>query len=248
MSPTSSVRSLEAPPRPERGRLRSLEISGPILQSTVDSKLNLVPVCRSNDVVEPLPAIAESKQEAAVLKDTGAKVKAKAPQPPALIKPLTLLKDEVKPSSLVSWRSKDKPDQSVVAAPESSNSSPTKSSRRPASIATTRPSRPTSRPPQPPPPRPLGSEATNPKEPLYDTVRESSNERDFTEKPKQQPPPPPPRPKSLISGPTKAKPEHFESPFTSPQEFVTPTSSPLFSRKSPDTVSTASSSEGDLVI
>ena len=251
LSPTSSVKSLEAPPRPERGRLRSLDISGPILQSTVDSKMHLVPVCRSGDA-EPLPAIPEVSTSAhpTPLKETGTKVKAKAPPPPVDVKPISSLKEEAKPSSSgspVSWRSKDKREnEDKKPSSENINSSPTKSSRRPASIATTRPSRPTSRPPQPPPPRPLGGDHSSPKEPLYDTVRESSCEKEVVLE-KAAPPLPPPRPKSLIGTSSKPKIEKFESPFTSPQEFVTPTSSPLFSRKSPDTVSTTSSSEGDLV-
>jgi hypothetical protein len=159
LSPTSSVKSLEAPPRPERGRLRSLDISGPILQSSVDSKMHLVPVCRAPDA-ETLPVIAETSINVEpVHKDTGTKVKSKAPPPPVVVKPIVLVKDESKPRSSgspVAWRSSlmGSKDKTGSETKTESNASPTKSRGRPASIATTRPSRPTSRPPQPPPPRP----------------------------------------------------------------------------------------------
>jgi small subunit ribosomal protein S20 len=52
LSPTSSLRSFDGPPRvPERGNLRHLQISNPILQTAVNIKTSLLPVCRENDII-----------------------------------------------------------------------------------------------------------------------------------------------------------------------------------------------------
>jgi hypothetical protein len=82
------------------------------------------------------------------------------------------------------------------------------------------------------------------REPIYDTIKESpSPEKEISNECKG---------KGADSNRVNARPSSIavSSSVTSPQDdqdFVTPTTSPLFARRSPDTLSTASSSEGDLL-
>ena len=113
LSPTSSLTSFDGPPKPERGNLRNLQISNPILQTAVDIKTSLVPVCRPNDdtasnqysdsrrssSASPLPASvnvsstptlsirSDNSTSSGVSKtDSFVKNKGKAPQPPQINK------------------------------------------------------------------------------------------------------------------------------------------------------------------
>ena len=192
--------------------LRGLEISGPILQSAVDIKTKLVPVS-SLAGGSPMPPPPPTGS-------TTSPVPTRAAPPP----PVTPRgqKQETSPQQTGAVpKTKEKP--SALKHSKSLGSS----SKRPASIASTRPVRPTAPPPPRPPaekPKPPASSAT----PATATAAKTSNSK--TE-----------RPSSIdISSPTA----------TDDGEFVTPTTSPLFERrsgrKSPDTVSTASS-EGDLL-
>ncbi len=129
--------------------------------------------------------------------------------------------------------------------------------KRPASIAASRPVRPSAPPPKPPPA--AGSSSTSSSkvttapdlssekhvydEPppddshIYDTIKERSPPKEGESQAAQR------RPTSI----TLPEASSVTSPSTE-DEFMTPTTSPLFSRKkSPDSVSTASSSEGDLM-
>ena len=347
LSPTSSLRSFDGPPRvPERGNLRNLQISNPILQTAVDIKTNLVPVRRaSEDIANPLagPLMSASisptpparvsigtsgltpynlPSDSAVSlngprTDNYVRTKGKAPQPPPQRKidvgstssnsPLNLnvslkaagssnlaKEDTVDGKSdnkslftNISRRlsNKTKHSERRDSAPEACISShlmttvvpnsPSTSSissqsttdckntntnkfgfpttaatddkassklysssrtKRPASIATTRPVRPTA----PPPPRPPNnSRAQNSPtrsdtssvasstcsinttgsktEPIYDTIRENPLEE-------------------------KAEATSITSPLS--EEFVTPTSSPILTRRNSDTISTGSSTDG----
>ena len=206
--------------------LRNLEISGPILQSTVDIKTTLVPVC-SLAGGSPMPPPTGS---------TTSPVPSRAAPPPPVAP-----RGHGKGSSPVETGAVPKAKERPSALKHSKSLG--SSSKRPASIASTRPVRPTA----PPPPRPPAE--------------------------KPPPPPPAPAPpttaaatkatdsRAAASSSSKAAAERPSSiDISSPSatddgEFVTPTTSPLFERrgggggggrKSPDTVSTASS-EGDLL-
>ena len=337
LSPTSSLRSLDGPPKlVEKGNLRSLQISNPILQTTVDIKTSLVPVRRASDdlmthtLTEYLrstsisPAPSKISASNSVLSsqntiinsvipnisksDNIIKSKGKAPQPPQRkaetsafdLKTLDSVlkgsstcnafdgKDNKNLLSSLSLRlsNKGRHSERRDSAPETCTTnlaivpnSPSVSSisitsnvdtkilnaskaelpidtenktskykverqpqssksKRPASIATTRPVRPTA----PPPPRPLngvraqvsptrsdtGSVASSTSsistttgnsrvEPIYDTIRENPLEE-------------------------KAEATSITSPLS--DDFVTPTSSPILTRRNSDTVSTGSSTDG----
>ena len=215
-SPTPSNNSQSSLQGPGgKPTLRGLEISGPILQSTVDIKTKLVPVS-SLAGGSPVPPPSTGS--------TTSPVPTRAAPPP----PVTPRRHEQETSPLKTGtvpKTKEKP--SALKHSKSLGSS----SKRPASIASTRPVRPTAPPPPRPPaekPRPPTSPATTAAAPATRTTSSSSKSE---------------RPSSIdISSPTA----------TDDGEFVTPTTSPLFERrsgsgrKSPDTVSTASS-EGDLL-
>ena len=217
-SPTPSNNS-QSPFQGAGGKpsLRGLEISGPILQSTVDIKAKLVPVS-SLAGGSPVPPPATGST-------TTSPVPTRAAPPP----PVTPRSHEQETSPLKTGavpKTKEKPG----ALKHSKSLGP--SSKRPASIASTRPVRPTAPPPPRPPaekpPRPPPASPAAP--PTSTAVKKASNAKME-------------RPSSIdVSSPTA----------TDDGEFVTPTTSPLFERrsgsgrKSPDTVSTASS-EGDLL-
>jgi hypothetical protein len=337
LSPTSSLRSFDGPPKPDRGNLRNLQISNPILQTAVDIKTNLVPVCRPNDdviassiadtlrstTVSPSPPRStpgthilsinseslDTNSSSIAKVDSMVKIKGKAPQPPQIKKVSTSSLEGI-PSSIVSKstintgpvKNDDKDNKSLLSnisrrlsnrtkysdrrdsAPEACTTTTTKvpnspsvssilkqsnaddkilnpnkagitsfketkppkhdmdrhpptiKSKRPASIATTRPVRPTA----PPPPRPQSSSRSqtsptrsdtgsiasstssinapsNRSEPIYHTIRENPLEE-------------------------KLEATSITSPLS--DDFVTPTSSPILTRRNSDTISTGSSTDG----
>ena len=330
LSPTSSLSSVDGPPKPERSNLRNLQISNPILQTAVDIKTSLVPVCRANDEtvtnqyadstrsssISPAPASvgssstptlsvrSDSSTSSSLSKPESAlKNKGKAPQPPQSSKIATAskdsdyskskpspaenrIKDDDKNKSLLtnisrrlSNRSKHserrdsapeacttvsttvpnspsvssivktsadgkiiKTDIKVMTSPlvtkhsanEIDKSGQSSKSRRPASIATSRPVRPTAPPPRPPsnsrsqisPTRSDTSSITSSSsivpgnhksEPIYHTIRENPLEE-------------------------KTEAISITSPLS--DDFVTPTSSPIMTRRNSDTLSTGSSTDG----
>lgn len=226
-SPTSSVRSQEAPPRPERGQLRKLDISGPILQTNVEMKGNFIPVSRfSESDTESKPAASTRSTDS----PSPSHKKAKAPQPPPVVP-----------------RRSDK----------SPSRSEKKASKRPSSIATTRPSRPSAPPPRPPPQRPnVGGSPTR-----SDTSSLASNDSSsiilMTSSKKPQPAKIDSAPMAVVRATASTTTTYSEaaagsrvSPVTSPlslDDFDTPLSSPIMARRSPDALSTTSSSDGDLM-
>ena len=335
LSPTSSLRSEDGPQKHDRANLRSLQISNPILQTAVDIKTNLLPVCRANDEIiahqyasplnsksispsptnitsSPLPSSDKSvsTNTIAARAEGAVKSKGKAPQPPTNKKEIPsseeiisniltsksasktstsedIVKDNKNLLSSISRRlsNKSKPSDRRDSAPEASNTNATKvpsspsvssilkqsdasnqvlnekeafltskdakpstkytaerppvhsKSKRPASIATTRPVRPTA----PPPPRPpnssrsqssptrsdtgsiasstssTGTIGNNKSEPIYHTIRENPLEE-------------------------KVEVTSITSPLS--DDFVTPTSSPIMTRRNSDTISTGSSTDG----
>lgn len=247
-SPTKS----EPPPRPERGHLRGLQISNPILQTNVAIKADLLPVCRAEDVdvpnVGPANSTAPSSEQrtgsplpvrvappppaSSSPVHSGAKLKSKAPQPPI---------SSSSSSSSVPWRS-DKPasksserrDSAPVVETAKQKDGPKKAksntSKRPASIATTRPVRPSAPPPRPPPSKPGSSSPTKSDTSSVDSVV-------LLKKPAVE----------HIYDTIKESPEKEVTSPLSLDLFDTPLSSPIIARRSPDTLSTASSSDGDLM-
>ncbi len=254
-SPTSSVRSgHEPPPRPERGHLRKADISGPILlQTNIDPAKagNLVPVCRSEDV-KVSPALSPSHS---------GRLKAKAPLPP----PVASSAASVPAASTARRASADKGDPTTNLLTKKPAGHKSSSSKRPASIATTRPARPSAPPPRPPPQRlELGGSPTkSDTSSLASSVDLSSNHDAKSSVPHSASSSSTTssysRPSSIsTSSSINSKPtasgssttSGAASDVTSPlsmELFDTPLSSPIIARRSPDTLSTASSSDGDLM-
>ena len=179
--------------------LRNLEISGPILQYSSLAGSSPMPPPPTGSTTSPVPTRA-------------------APPPPVTPRGHKQETSPLKTGAVP--KTKEKP--SALKHSKSLGSS----SKRPASIATTRPVRPTA----PPPPRPPAEKPPKPPASATPTTATVAKTTSKTE-----------RPSSIdISSPTA----------TDDGEFVTPTTSPLFERrsgrKSPDAVSTASS-EGDLL-
>ena len=287
-SPTSSLRSnepqLQPPPRPERGPISKLDISGPILQTNVEMKGNFLPVCRAadatptettaknsfstltststtskmssketsptttktQDLMSPVPvstkasdlirenAIVMSSQlireNARVLNSNSGKIspkKNKAPQPPPII-PRRSSPSKTSSENTV-------PSKSETAAPKKTNI------KRPASIATTRPSRPSAPPPRPPPQKPnVGGSPTRSDTSSLASVDSSVSSSTATSK----------GPSVTSEEESVKSSKKILSPLTSPlslDDFDTPLSSPIIARRSPDALSTTSSSDGDLM-
>ena len=330
LSPTSSLQSFDGPPKHEKGNLRSLQISNPILQNAVDIKTSLVPVCLPNDgfvsnqysdsnrsaIVSPAPAcvnttgtptlsVRSDNSTGSNLSKTEsfAKHKGKAPQPPKSSKIITSITSDSSnfSSKSISTESRKKDDNNKTlltnisrrlsnrskhserrdSAPEASTavsttvpSSPSVSSiikpsadskilstdikglasstniktsaheidkhgqcsksRRPASIATTRPVRPTA-----PPPRPPSSTRSQISPTRSETSSISSNTSLTTASQRSEP-----IYHTIRENPLEEKNETLS--ITSPlsDDFVTPTSSPIITRRNSDTLSTSSSTDG----
>ena len=253
-SPTSSLRSSNdplptgPPPRPERRPISKLDISGPLLQTNVEMKGNFLPVCRAADATptDTMPAISfppistSSASVTSMASDpststtstskvvTSAKQispkKNKAPQPPPIIP------RRQSPSKTASSN------KSEVASVKKSSSV-----KRPASIATTRPSRPSAPPPRPPPQRPnVGGSPTRSDTSSLASIDSSVSSSTATSK----------GPSVTSEDESCRSAGHSKktiSPLTSPlslDDFDTPLSSPIIARRSPDALSTASSSDG----
>ena len=111
----------------------------------------------------------------------------------------------------------------------------TGSKRRPASIATSKPTRPNAPPPKPPPSRKNSSESSPDDIYVYDdasAVRAGRKESLVQNEPIYD---------TISEGPELAE-------IASPEEFTTPAGSPVFKKKSPDAISTGSSAaEEDLM-
>jgi len=248
----SKAGSLPRKAKPDRSSLRNLEISAPILQGDVEHKADLVPVCRSPDTAvtsSPTPGPGPRHGSPSMKRPAPP-----PPTKPALAaKSADISAAEKSPEKTKSskfslpWRSNpgkaneeagESQEESLVHKVSSSDDilgykkpevKPERSSgrsRRPASIATSKPTRPNAPPPKPPPSR-AGSKESSPEdvyiyddacaararpagppEPIYDTI---------TEAPEQE-------------------------------EFSTPAGSPNRSKKSPDTISNGSSAaEEDLM-
>ncbi len=254
---TSPIPTRTAPPPPiaPRGRPRTpgtrltsqKSFSGP---STTTSSSGALPKQSSLDErsTPPLEAAATAAAAAAPAPPRPHKVSRRVPVP--WLRGKQSKETEQQPKKEETSFSGDKP------VPEARSSSYFSSKNRPASIATTRPIRPSAPPPMPPPDRVSPSptlqqqqqHSTRPaaakdKEHIYDTIKESpSPEKEVR--------------KVSTSSSDRAKSSAPERPsaidLASPEdaEFCTPTASPLFARKgqrSPDAVSTASSSEGDFM-
>ena len=240
--------------KPERSSLRTLEISAPILQKDIEHKTALLPVSsqsRSPQLSTKRPAPPPP------VKPPGLAEKLKEPSEP-VEKEKEKEKEKSWKSSRLPWRggsarkdpvpSPDSADSADSAPPKKVTSSddiqgyqkPSDSRqaregaggrRRPASIATSKPSRPNAPPPKPPPSRKNSSDVSSPEdlyvyddacslragrkeaqnEPIYDTINE-------------------------------------EADIASPEEFTTPVGSPVFKKKSPDAISNGSSAaEEDLM-
>merc|ERR1712223_1118732 len=250
-SPTSSVKSndqTQLPPvRPDRAHLTKLDISGPILQPNFDVKatVNLLPVCRSVDATptetEPKSTSSSSTAAAASNSPSSQHKKVKAPQPP----PITPRKHATK-SPTTTRAGAGEPATTTTTA------SKKPSAKRPASIASTRPSRPSAPPPRPPPQRPnVGGSPTR-----SDTSSLASLESASSQIRAPIMPTTTPSAEATVMATTSVKAASattatmVTSPLTSPlslDDFDTPLSSPIIARRSPDALSTASSSDGDLM-
>ena len=213
--------SLPRKSRPDRSSLRTLDISSPVLQSGSVEHSDLLPVCRSPDSVtsnsSPLASMAPSQPVREATPSPS--MKRPAPPPPSAPKPATS-PEKSKPRTFMPWRPKakeaevDKPPPKVTSSddiqgykrPDAPGRDATSKSRRPASIATSKPIRPNAPPPKPPPSRD-NSKETSPeeiyiyddasaikgrqaplansesKEPIYDTIKEvpdGEDEDDFS--------------------------------------------------------------------
>lgn len=231
-----------------RPNLRGLEISGPILQSTMDLKTKLVPICNS----ESTPISRSSP-----IQTLSPTPKRTAPPPP--IQPRGQLKGGVISHNDVNVKDTASSMSPKPSAVSRSSSSASSIGKRPASIATSRPTRPSAPPPMPPPSRTqlpartqvsASSSAQKPtshiydeppkedktkQEHIYEKIKGGTPEKDVPKSKKESSQ----RPSSIV-----LKGSDISSPQDS--EYGTPSSSPLFAKKSPDTVSMASS-EGDLM-
>ncbi|TRY68307.1 hypothetical protein TCAL_03011 [Tigriopus californicus] len=229
-----------------RSNLRGLEISGPILQSTMDLKTKLVPICGTENTPisrsSPIQTLSPTPKRAA---------------PPPPIQPRGQFKGSHNDSNLKETAVSNSPKPSAVSRSSSSASS---IGKRPASIATSRPTRPSAPPPMPPPSRTqvpartqvsASASAQKPashlndggpsredntkQEHIYEKIKGSTPDKEMPKAKKESTP----RPSSIgLKGSEVASPQD--------SEYGTPSSSPLFAKKSPDTVSMASS-EGDLM-
>ena len=243
--------SLPRKAKPERSSIRNLEISNPILQKDIEHKASLVPVSRS-------------PESAASPAARGSPVSTKRPAPPPPVKPPHLT-EKLKPSSSSSEPSEEKQKPSkynklpwrgkkeTVSSPDSSvpkvtsiddiqgykkpsdSAKTSGSKRRPASIATSKPTRPNAPPPKPPPSRKNSSESSPDDIYVYDdaySVRAARKESTVQNEPIYD---------TISEGPELAE-------IASPEEFTTPVGSPVFKKKSPDAISTGSSAaEEDLM-
>ena len=236
----------------DRNSLRTLEISSPILQSELGYKADLVPVCKSPDLDQPDSRLTPNLEHQSSPSNRRA-----APKPPS--KPQNddiSCKDKTRSRYQPPWRSnkgnKSSENRENDSQPKVSNSDDsldsvkpeTQSSRskRPASIATSKPIRPSGPPPKPPPTR-VGSE-----EPSPDDIFINRQPGFFT------------RPAPLANIRETLSPSLNEpiydtiqeetdkrASLISQDEFETPLGSPTLTKKSPDTLSTGSSAEEDLM-
>ena len=276
MKRNSSLQEKEASPAPSiqsRNSFRNMEISSPVLQSSVDIKTKLVPVCNadtSSTASSPTPSNCSS------LRNTSPLPVRSAPPPP--VSPRDMMSKQGSFDSLSSqqstgavpktsaWRSSpsqeketsfshQKPPLAKTAPPKVQRSL-SNSSKRPASIATSRPTRPSAPPPRPPPdkPPPAPSPKKTPAPPVPKAKSPPSMPK--TSKVKKSPSPvkdtkKPPCSEPFGSSTNRPSSIGFDetTSLQSPQDgdFMTPTGSPLFGKRSPDTISTASSQEGDLM-
>ena len=252
---TSSLPRKPKGTRPDRTSLRNLEISSPVLQSEISQRIGLVPVCKSPDSDSSESRLSPPEQQDPPPRQPSPSSKRPAPKPPA--SPARAdQNDDIKGKERFKqrWRSrKPEPASPELDTPKVSNSNdsldtkkaePATSSkfRRPASIATSQPVRPNAPPPKPPPTR-LGSLEPSPEEFVVN----------------HQPPAFIPRrsttaPLAYIKEANASEPiydtitEEGRSSIVSPEEeFDTPLGSPTLTKKSPDTLSTGSSAEEDLM-
>ena len=208
------------------------------------------------------PAIAattttSSSTTSKVISPTGSKdsspshKKNKAPQPPPIIPRRQSpsksagsgggLASSVKPSDLP---------VGATAAPGAISSAKKISMKRPASIATTRPSRPSAPPPRPPQQKPnVGGSPTRSDTSSLASV-DSSSSTATSKGPSAATSSDESTNNSSQKTSTSNNKKIIPSPLTSPlslDDFDTPLSSPIIARRSPDALSTASSSDGDLM-
>ena len=302
--PTTTPR--KPPARPERQSLRNLEISGPVLQTSVDhARLHLVPVaCQSPELKESHQnkEAAREEEEKPSSKQGSPSLKRPAPQPPAVTAAAAVpppsaatVKERkgsapnddlaVKPSSSskysLPWRSvkpnraaalESKSSDSTAAAlpvPKSSSddvleqkkqqqaaslqpSNSMRGSRRPASIATSKPVRPNAPPPKPPPTR-AGSHETSPEDIyIYDDASAIVNRGGGGGRRQLTTAAPLAHIDESISPLPSADNEPIydtigerSSAVSGDDEFLTPPGSPTLTKKSPDTLSTGSSGAED---
>ena len=211
-SPTSSVRSNEAVPAtpPVRpDRLTKLDISGPILH-----KSNLDSIKESSNLVPVCRSSDATPTEVVTSTSTASEVK-KSKQPP----PITPRKHK--------------------SPTRSESGKKSGAAKRPASIATTRPSRPLGPPPRPPPMQKPNVGGSPTRSDSSSLASQSSSSSMIIK---------PIKPSTAVtSEATKVK---VTSPITSPlslDDFDTPLTSPIIARRSPDALSTSSSTDGDLM-
>lgn len=257
----------------DRSSLRNLEISNPILQTEVDHKSDLLPVCRSPDSV-----CSETSQQSTLAPTTPGTQREgsprqgspsrKGPAPPPPVKP-TLPCDSVESSKEKSpeknkskyslpWRSKSHKMQD--SSPESlvhkvSSSDDIQGYKKPDSYSSgaSRQRRPASiatskpirpnAPPPKPPPSRNNSKETSPEDIYIYDDACAVRGRAPLADIKESISPVPSEP---IYDTIKEEPETGDA--LSGEEFVTPVGSPTLPKKSPDTISTGSSAaEEDLM-
>ena len=276
----SKFNSLPRKQKPERSSVRNLEISNPILQTDIEHRSSLVPVCRSSEspgsetssLSSTTPAIREMSPR------RNSPVSTKRPAPPPPVRPVNQSERSVvsdqsedsacsKPASgsskskLFPWRSSNTNKSSKESEASDANvhkvsssddilsyKKPSESSkstsgkdkytskRRPASIATSKPTRPQAPPPKPPSSRKNSQETSADDTYLYDDA--------FALRQGKAP---------LADIQESLSPGHNTEPIydtiseapeltSSPDDFETPVSSPVFAKKkSFDAQSTGSS-------